>query len=232
MSTGGVDRWSCLAGGPVVPPGSPIIPPCLGEDSDSGTDDEDEEEDDRINKRKRLKKSRKQNKKNKKKKSKNKKRSRRRIRREVPSDSDSSDDRTSPIVSDGDDSGRSSPPPSPSPSPPSPSPPRPPSPLPPSQVRHLASKRIPVVLRIQTSKWKALQFATHIFFGSNEGISNIGITTMTSFKILGDKINRLLDSQDQIGDDKWGHQTFIYSKTLAQVSYDIICIMYFYLNLL
>ena len=130
----------------------------------------------------------------------------------------------SPIVSDGEDSVRSSSSPRPSPppltsSPPSPSTPRPPSPLPPSQGRHLSAKRIPVVLRIQTSKGKSLHFATHIFSGLNQGISPLGITSQTSYKILSDKINRLLNNEDQIGDDKWGHQTFIYSKTLAQVRY-------------
>ena len=204
----GGDRWSCLAG--------PSVPSVL--EAESGS--EMSEEEFQVNKRKRLQKSKKNIKKNKKK---HNKRTKKR-RQNVLSDSDSSSQRVSPIVSDGDDSARSSSsprpsPPSPTSSPPSTSTPRPPSPLPPSQGRHLSAKRIPVVLLIQTSKGKSLHFATHIFFGSNEGISHIGITSQTSFKVLQDKINRLLDNEDQIGDDKWGHQTFIYSKRLAQVRY-------------
>jgi len=174
-----------------------------------------------VKKRKRLQKSKKNNKK-KKNKNKHNKRTKKR-RQNVSSDSDSSSQRVSPIVSDGEDSARSSlsprpSPPSPTSSPKSPSTPRPPSPLPQSQGYHLSAKRIPVVLRIQTSKGKSLHFATHIFFGSNKGISHIGITSQTSFKVLQDKINRLLDNRNQIGDDKWGYQTFIYSKTLAQTN--------------
>ena len=153
---GGGDRWSCSAG--------PSIPSGLEAEYGSETDEEEQN----TKKRRRLKKSQ-NHKKRKHKKTKTKKRTRRRRRHSVSFDSDSLDQRVSPIVSNGEDSARSSSsprpsPPSPSPSPPSPSTPRPPSPLPPSQGRHLSAPRIPVVLRIQTSKGKSLHFSTHIFF--------------------------------------------------------------------
>ena len=102
---------------------------------------------------------------------------------------------------------------SPCPSP-SPTSPRPPSPLDMAQGRHLSSLRIPVVLRIQVTMWKGLQFTTHIFSENNAGISHLGITSNTDFLLLNNKIKKWLHKDDLVGHDKWKHKTFIYYKTL------------------
>ena len=103
--------------------------------------------------------------------------------------------------------------------------PHPPSPLAMAQGRHLSSLRKPVVLRIQVTMWKGLQFATHIFSENNDGISHLGITSNTEFPVLNNKIKKWLDKDDLVGHDKWKHKTFIYCKTLQQVRY--YCILFY-----
>ena len=78
--------------------------------------------------------------------------------------------------------------------------------------------RIPVTLRIQVNTGKKLTFCTNVLSFDQEGVSHIGVNTQTSYENLEIKINKLLSTDDKIGDDKWSHQTFIYHKSLEQVS--------------
>ena len=118
-------------------------------------------------------------------------------------------------------------PPSPTPSPPdTPTPPSPPSPCPPSplpmaQARHLSSLKLPVTLRVQFNTEKKLAFVSHIFYDDDDGINNIGLTSHSTYEYLVAKLKKLMDRDHMKPHDKWGHGTFIYNKTLAQVS--LIC---------
>ena len=82
--------------------------------------------------------------------------------------------------------------------------------------------KIPVTLRIQVNTGRKLEFATSVLSFDQDGISNIGVNTQTCFADLELKIDKLLSTDGKIGDDKWSHQTFIYHKSLEQVSLNII----------
>ena len=147
-----------------------------------------------------------------------------RRKKSIRNDSDGSSNR----VSDDDAGERDTAPPAPSsPTPPSSpeksTPPSTPSPSPPpalprSQARHLSSLKLPVTLRVQINTGKKLAFISHIFYDDDEGINNIGLTTHSTYEYLVAKLKKLMDRDDMKPHDKWGHGTFIYNKTLAQVS--------------
>ena len=84
-----------------------------------------------------------------------------------------------------------------------------------AQRRHLSSPRIPVVLRIQVSIGKILQFGTDMFYDNDNGIENLGVTSQTSFDLLVGKFYKLLGRDDKIGNDKWNHNTGMHTKNYA-----------------